>query len=57
MIPQSTSDSCWAATTAAIVGLNQKVYIADSEIAKALSYWDEYEKGFPVDKIESVFAK
>ena len=57
LVPQSTSDSCWAATTATIVGFDEKVCIADSEIAKALNYWKEYQQGLPASKAESVFAK
>ena len=51
LVPQSTNDSCWAATTATIVGFDEKVCIADSEIAKALNYLEEYQGGLLLVKL------
>jgi len=50
LVPQMTGMSCWAAGAAMLVGWRDKVSINPSEIANAIGYWKQYEKGLtPTD--------
>lgn len=45
--PQSTENSCWAATGAMVVGWRDRVCIPDSEIAAMVPVFDAFNNGLP----------
>ena len=45
LVPQLTGYSCWAAGASMLVGWRDKVSINPEEIANAIGYWKQYQKG------------